>query len=124
MADATVTNAVGSKDGSVKVVTWTLTTADPTGTAIEFPEWADRTWTVSGTFGGATCSIEGANANTDALFTTLSNAAGGAALTFTALGTKTQIELPLYNRPKLTTVGVGASLTVTMCMRRANPLRT
>lgn len=123
MATASVNPTSGTRDGSIRTVTWTLTTADPTGDAVEMPEWGDRTWTVSGTFGGATCSIEGANTNSDTLFTTMSNAAGAAALTFTALGTKTVIELPMYMRPKLTTVGVGATLTVVLVMRRANPLR-
>ena len=123
MADASVVNYVGTRDGSVRTATWTLTTADPTGTAIEMPEWADRTWTASGTFGGATVAVQGANENTDALFADLSNAAGATALTFTALGCKACIELPLYARPKLTTVGAGATITVKVTMRRANPMR-
>ena len=123
MATASVVANASTGDGSIRTATWTLTTADPTGDAVQMPEWADRTWTVSGTFGGATCSIEGANTNTDALFTTLSNAAGAAALTFAALGTKTAIELPMNSRPKLTTVGAGATLTVVLVMRRANSMR-
>jgi hypothetical protein len=128
MADPTITFINGQGDGSLLVATWNLTTADPTGTAISYPEWADRTWQSgkSGdTLGGSVTSIQGCNTNTDADFSTLSNAAGAAALTFAALQlTKTVIELPLYMRPKLTTPGVGAIVTVILVARRANPMRT
>lgn len=125
MAVFTVTPAAGlDQDRSIMVVTWVLTTADPTGDAYQIPEWIDKTWSATGTFGGATVEVQGSNTLPDADFIVMSNAAGGAILTFTALGCKTMIEGPRYVRPKLTTVGAGASITVTLCARRANPMRT
>lgn len=86
------------------------------------PEWSGRTWQASGTWGGATLAFEGSNDG--ATWFALTNAAGGAAATLTANGGLSTNELPLYVRPNLTTVGSGASLTVTCLMRRANPMRT
>lgn len=128
MSSPTFTSQIGSCDGSVGMWTWLLTTADPTGDAVEMPEWADRTWQFgkSGdTLGGSVMTVQGANTNTDADFFGLSNAAGAAALTFNAIpSVKTVIELPRFMRPKLTTPGAGASVTVILVARRANPMRT
>lgn len=96
-------------------VTWVLTTADPTGVAVDFPQHRDRNWEFSGTWGGATAAAQGANTNTDSLFGAVSNANGGLAITATADGvTKNQLESCRFVRPKLTTVGVGASITVVL----------
>ena len=118
----TSTGALSTYDGSLFQWTWVLTTAVPDGLPIEWTEWADRTTQATGTFGGATCAIEGSNDNVN--WFTLSNAAGATAATFTAAGVKTIIELPRYMRPNLTVVGVGATITVILVARRANPLRT
>ncbi len=120
--DPTVSRDLSNGDGSVVLASWSLTTANPTGTGLEWTEWADRTFQVAGTFGGATLTLEGSNDGTN--WATLSNAAGGTAATFTTAGIKTVIELPRYVRPNLTTVGVGATLTATLVARRANPMRT
>ena len=125
MADPALVSIVGNGDGSIAIWTWTLTTADPTGTAVEIPEYADKTWSFSGTLGAAVGAIQGANVNTDAVFAAQSNAAGGTALTVNALpACIAMIENPRFVRPKLTTVGSGATWTVTLCARRANPMRT
>lgn len=109
-------------DGSVKLYSWTLTTANTDGAPLEWPQWADRCFTASGTWGAATLTIEGSNDG--ATWLPLSNAAGGAAATFTANGAKSIIELPRYVRPNLTTPGSGASVAVQLLARRANPMRT
>lgn len=123
----TISRQAGTNDGSLFVATWVLTSADTTGVAVELPEWADRTWQVgtSGDSFGATgvCSIQGCHTNVDADFATLSNAAGATAATFSAAGVKTVIELTRYMRPKLTTPGTNASVTVILVARRANPMR-
>ena len=129
MASPAMTYQLGVADGSVQLWTWNLTTADPTGLAIEIPEWADRTWqfgTAADTLGAAVGAIQGCNSNVDADFAPLSNAAGAGSLNaLNALGmVRTVIELPRFMRPKLTTVGAGAIITVTVCIRRANPMRT
>lgn len=106
------------KEQEVIVWTWVLTTADPIGTAVQLPQHADLCWQVEGTFGTATATIEGSNAGV--VYGGLTNAAGGTAATFTAAGLKTIIERPLFVRPNLTTVGVGASVNVTVLARK-NP---
>lgn len=101
---------------NVTVWTWALTTAAPEGEAIKFPQHADLCWQVEGTVGGATVAIEGSNAG--AVYAPLTNAAGGAAATFTAAGLKTTLERPLYVRPNLSAVGVGAEISVTLTARK------
>lgn len=125
MPNATVLNTLGHGDGSLARFTWALTTADPTGTEALYAEWADKTWAIdSASWGGATLTLQGSNDGTN--WFTLANAAGGTALTFTsgACSGACSIETPLYVRPKLTTVGVGAVVGVTLLVRRATPLRT
>lgn len=119
-----VNNKIGNEDRSIALYTWVLTTADFNGLAVELPEWADRTWMAGVTgdaFGGATVEIQGSNNNVD--FYGLSNAAGGTALTFTAGGVKTVIENPLFMRPRLSVVGAGATITVSVLVRRPMGLR-
>ena len=118
----TYNGSVSSQDGSVVQWTWTLTTANTDGAPFEYTEYADVCFTATGTWGGATMTIEGSNdAST---FMALSNAAGGTAATATANKAVTIIERPRYMRPNLTTAGTGASVTVICTARRANPLRT
>lgn len=118
----TVSRDVGERDGSTALWTWILVTATPDGSPLEWSEWADRTWQATGTFGGATVTIEGSNDG--ATWFPLTNAAGAAAATFAAAGGKAVIETPRYVRPNLTVVGAGASITVTLFGRRNTPLRT
>ena len=113
---------VGSGDGSAVTFTWALTTANTDGAPIEWVEWADRTFTATGTWGGATLTIEGSGDGTT--WVALNNAAGGTAATATANKGMAIIEIPRYVRPNLTTPGTGATITVTLTARRANPLRT
>lgn len=122
----TFINTIGDEDRSVYMVSWVLTTANPDGLPIQFPEYADRTW--HGLFtgdaaGGATWRVEGSNNGIDWL--PVKNAANGAnnieGVGVTAMGTA--IENPRYMRPNLSVVGAGASITVSCCVRRANPVR-
>jgi hypothetical protein len=123
MATAAYSAATPSAgDGSLILYTWALTTANPDGAPMQAPEWADRTWQTTGTFGGATVAMQGSNDNTN--WFPLLNAVGGAAVTFTAAGGASTVELPLYVRPNLTTVGSGAAISVTLLARRATPMRT
>ena len=120
----TPTNSLGTEDRSIVRWTWILTTAVPDGLPIDLPEWGDRTWTVGAVgdvFGAATVTVEGGADGVS--FYPLNDAAGGAALTFTTGGCKTVIQNPYFMRPNLTVPGVGASITVSVLVRRANPLR-
>ena len=122
MANGIVTRQISTADSSVIQCTWLLTTADPIGAPCSFPEWADHTWAVgltADTLGGATVSVQGGATQADTDFYILSNAAGSTPATFTAFGIKTTIENPLFLRPKLTAVGIGASITVILLARRA-----
>jgi hypothetical protein len=121
---ATVTPTLskpGERDDSAILMTWALTTANTDGAPLEWIQWADRCFTAVGTWGGATLTIEGSNDGVNWL--PLSNAAGGAAATFSANGAKSIIELPNFVRPNLTTPGAGATVTVQLLARRAQPLR-
>jgi hypothetical protein len=115
------TNLAGSNDGTIKLYTWNLTTATPDGAPMEQTEWADRTWQATGSFGGATLAIQGSNDGVN--WFPMTNAAGGTAIGLTAAGGAATVELPRFTRPNLTTVGVGATVAVTVCARRATPLR-
>lgn len=113
--------------GDTVIATWVLTTADTTGVALgeAFIQHADRCWHASGTWGGATAAIQGSNTDTDALYGALTNASGGAAITWTDDGApKQSIENPLFVRPKLTTAGVGATVTVVLVARRNRMTRS
>lgn len=108
-------------DGSVKKYTWTpLTETNTDGAPIEMGPWADRSVQVEGTFGGATVTIQGTNDGTN--WQTLNNPAS-VALSFSAAGFKGILELPMKIRP-LVTGGTSVSLTVSMVVRRSNPMRT
>ena len=122
-AVATVKNIVSAADNSVKQISWPITTANPGGDYFEFAEWGDITWVARGTWGGATLKIQGSDDGTNWVTTGLSNAAGGTELAATADKSFTIIERPRYIRPILTTVGVGATLTVVALLRRATPVR-
>jgi hypothetical protein len=108
-------------DGSMKKFTWVLLSADPDGVPVAMPEWADKTFEINGTFGGATCEIQGSNGGA---FQQLHKASAGTGTTYTAAGIDAIIENPLFVKPILTTVGAGATITVILLIRRANPLRT
>lgn len=120
----TVTRGLGDGDGSLIQYQWTLTSADSDGAGIQCPEWADVTWVATGTWGGATLKPQGSADGVTYIATGLSNAAGGAETTATANKVFTTIERPLFVRPNLTTVGVGATIVVTALLRRTNPMRT
>jgi hypothetical protein len=112
---------VGDGYGGGILFTWVLTTADHTGKALgaEIVQHSDMCWHAIGTWGGATAAIEGSNTDTNANYGAMTNAAGGSAITWTADGAPKQSnEKPVFVRPRLSTVGVGASVTVTMLARR------
>jgi hypothetical protein len=110
-ANAPTTNrSVKPGDGSVIQITWTLTTADPTGAWAEWPQHTDRCATAfAAAWGGATLTWQGSNDGTNAF--TMSDASDGSDATQTADGGKQLLEAARFVRPKLTAVGVGATVT-------------
>lgn len=110
-----------SGDGSVQMFTWVLANGDD-GAPVEWTPYADRCVQVIGTFGaGGTVLIEGSNAG--ATWATLNNAQGAAA-SITAATVKQIVETPRYVRPRVSAGDGTTSLTVSLIMRRPNPMRT
>jgi hypothetical protein len=92
-----------------------VTTTNHTGVGVEIPGCADKTvQLIANTAGGATCSIEGSNDNTN--WTTLHQADTSSAEA-TATAIMAIIENPRYIRARLTTVGSGADWTVVLLAR-------
>src|SRR5581483_3555951 len=76
---------------------WTLGNAD-TGVGIQIPTFADKTVSITGTFGGATVAIIGSNDSTTGLdgnWVTLDDPQGNA-LSKTAAALKAILENPLW----------------------------
>lgn len=117
MAIATVTRL--SKEPEVYLVTWPLTTADPTGDAVSLPQCPDMCWQgQSAAWGSATLAAQGSNFNVEADFGAMTNVNGGAAITQTAAAAgKQSIEGPLFIRAKLTAVGSAAVITASVLCR-------
>lgn len=112
------------RNGSAIVVTWTNVTEADTCTAINMPEFADKSIQVAGTFGGTSVAIQGSNdgSNFSALrdptstVIAITTAAGGA-------GLKAVLENTWQIKPVLTG-GASVSLTISVLCRLAQPLRT
>ena len=114
MSNATI-STVSQQDNSAVSASWTLTTADHTGSAIEFSEWSDKSIHVSGTWGGATCILEGSNDGVD--WQGLKNQAS-TAITFSSSGIMQVLETTRYVRPRLSVAGSGASVSVKLLINR------
>ena len=105
-----------SGNGQAFKAVWTLTTADHTGVALggKYAEFADRTIYFLGTWNGATAAVEGGDGST---YVALTDPQGNA-VAKTADGIEVVIEVPEFTRPRLSTVGSGATITATMILRR------
>jgi hypothetical protein len=105
--------------GNTYRTTWTLTTAQGTGEYLKRPGASDRSVQVFGTFGGATCILEGSNdprvetAPGSAVWSPLTDAST-TAISFTSAGIEAVNENPLYIRPRLSVAGTGASITISL----------
>jgi hypothetical protein len=96
------------------MVTWSDLLTGNTGDPAENPTHADRSVQVAGTFGGATCTIQGSNNGSD--WVTLTDPAG-AALTFVATGLKQILQVTKYIRPNITG-GAAAAIDVDLLIVR------
>jgi hypothetical protein len=128
MADASVTRISG--DDKVVMLNWILTTADHTGAAAEWCQYADRTitfvgthganiWgagTAAGNWGGAVAALEGSNDGT--VWQQLADVQGTAISTSAANKIETAVELTRFVRPRLTTAGTAAVVACTLVMRK------
>lgn len=112
---------VGDGDGSYALLTYTLVTATPDGSPFEMLDKSDICIQATGTFGGATVTMQGSNDGTN--WFTCNNVAGSTAASLTAAGGMQIIERPRYMRPNLTVVGAGATIALTIMLRRNQPGR-
>jgi hypothetical protein len=112
---------IGSKDGSAKLATWTgLSENDTDPAAVSFPEHADRSVQVTGTFNGGTVVLEGSNDGAN--WFTLNDPQGNA-LSFTTAKIEQVLEACCFMRPKRS-AGTGLNINVHMMMRRTSGMRT
>lgn len=123
MATATVAGVIPVNSGSVgdgdyAIVTWPLTTADPTGTNIAYPDYADRTVQfIAAAWGGATAVLEGSLDGGTTWFP-LTDPQGNAISKTADAGEAVSEAVPL-TRARLSAVGVGATVTVKLFVRKA-----
>lgn len=98
--------------------TWTLTSTNTDGAPVPFlADYPLCTWTVTGTWGGATLKTQGsADASTFAA-TGMSLAGAGTEASATADKVFSTLEQPKFIRPNLTTAGSGATIAVTLIQR-------
>lgn len=117
----TVTDLTGN--GSVKMLTYNLTTTDNDGAPFEWVQWADRsvTMTSPAAWGSATCILEGSNDLTS--WITLADN-GGNVISKTADGVESVVELTRYVRPRLSVPGTAAAIKVCIVCRLNQPLRS
>lgn len=93
---------------NVAIYTWTGLTTSDTGAPLEAPGFTDASYQVTGTFGGATVTIEGSNDGTN--YVTLTDPSA-TAISFTATGLSQILQIVRFIRPKVTG-GSGASINV------------
>lgn len=113
---------VGRKDGSCYLVTWTPVTEADTCVPMDFPDLADKSVHVAGTFGGSSTAIFGSNND----FATAGAALRGpdsVVLAMTAETVKQILENPKQIKPVITG-GTGQSLSVYILCKQSQPLRT
>lgn len=106
----------GVLDGDQAIITWVLTSADPNGDPVTYYDYADRTVQVKGTFGGATVELQGSLDN-GVTWSPLTDPQGNAISKSAAALEAVSEAVPLV-RPALTNVGVGASITVMLYVRK------
>lgn len=112
MATAAVTIVNAGDGAALRHASWAALAAGDDGTAIELPNWPDRSVQIRGTFGGTTITIQGSNEATPTTWATLTQP-GGAPLSFTAAGLAQVVEITRWIRP-LSTGGAGVAVTVEM----------
>ncbi len=98
------------------IIGWTGLLNGDTGAVVEMVDYADKTVTITGTFGaGGTLTLQGSNNGTDWFSLTDPQAN---AIAKTSASMEIIIEGPRYIRPNVTAGDGTTSLTVQMCCRR------
>lgn len=101
-----------TRDGAI-VVTWAAMGGTDDGSPFRLPSMTDLTFQVSGTFGGATCTLQGSNDGTTWSTLTQRGGSGGTAMTYTSATMHACNENPLFVRPNITG-GTGSSIKVVL----------
>jgi hypothetical protein len=99
------------------IIGWTGLLNGDTGAAVEMVDYADKTVTITGTFGtGGSVTLQGSNDGTNwfALTDPQANA-----ITKTAAGMEAVLEAPRYIQPSVTAGDGTTSLAVQICCRRS-----
>lgn len=96
---------------TVQQVAWSGLVQDDVGSALPMAQYSDKSVQVTGTFGGATVTIEGSNDNIN--FFTLVDPHGNN-LSFSTSRLEAILEMTLWVRPKVTGGDGTTDLTVTM----------
>lgn len=105
-----------SPSGRTRLVTWSALANNDDGAPVDWVDFADRCFQVTGTF-GASGSITMQGSNDGANWSALSDPQGNA-LTFTSSKIEQALELPRYVRPLVTAGDGTTNLVVTLCMRK------
>lgn len=113
-----VVNKAVQGANSVVTAIWSSMTTGDIGVQVALTDWYDRSIQISGTFGGATVTIQGSNDGVN--WNTLRDPAS-VVLTFTAADIKQLLEMALYVRP-IVTGGAGVSVNIAMAGRQLIPL--
>lgn len=101
-------------DADLTIIHWSLVNGE-TGDAVDFASFADRTVQVVGTFGGATVVIEGSLDGEN--YATLADPQGNA-LSFTAAGLESVMEVTKYIRPGVSGGNGTTTLGIYLLVRR------
>ena len=120
---ATVNPTVTVVGNDAVLFSWTLTNVDNDGAPVgpNHVDYADRTITARGTFGGASVAIQGSNeVSLPANWIGLDDPQG-ADLNLSAAGGKNITEVPVWTRPLLTG-GAASSVIVELLCRRERSL--
>lgn len=115
----TVTDVTFRGNGAAFQVQWTPCTENDTCAAVRLPEYADRSFQVEGTFGGATVLLKGSNDNST--FEGLRDPSH-TAISMTSAGLQAVLENTIYTQPTYSG-GSGQSLTITMLFHLPHPFR-
>lgn len=99
---------------SVYRISWLGVPKDDTGQPLPFTLYSDRSVQVTGTFGGASVTIEGSNDGEN--WFTLADPQGNS-LNFVTAKLEAILELVLWIRPKVTGGDGTTSINVNMCVK-------